>query len=431
MAHRGAGKNNNKRTATPPSYDTVKKGRPQTYSPPPLRINTVQNAKTKATQNTNKNQAANAMQKTSTLSSKSSPHKQQNKATTENNTNDKQSLPTTSEDEDEEDDINSTHSTSSQPHKINPKIPPIMLKGADWRKVAGKLMTTIPENSLEAKLFGPESIKIQCHDIELFRIVQKYLTTTGTAFHTFSLPEEKTLKIVIKGLLREISETEVLNELVQLGFTATNVRQFGKNDQKLPIHMVVLKNSPENKGIFNLRSMFYMAVKIERYKSNTPAQCYNCQKFGHSSVHCGSAPRCVKCAGNHKAKDCTKPSDEKPKCTNCEGEHTANYRKCPAFSQETEKRRPVNRNIIGQYTLSNLPSSTQTTQLNVNTPNLINSNMSYAERTKPRDNEIIKPILDQLENLVAVISSGNTEVQTIISTIVALLPLLLNLLNQL
>jgi len=122
---------------------------------------------------------------------------------------------------------------------------------------------TIPENSLEAKLFGPDSIKIHRHDIELFRIVQKYLTTTGTAIYTFSLPEERTLKIVIKGLLRKISETEVLNELVQLGFTATNVRQFGKNDQKLPIHMVVLKNSPENKGIFNLRSMFYMAVKVE------------------------------------------------------------------------------------------------------------------------------------------------------------------------
>jgi len=57
--------------------------------------------------------------------------------------------------------------------------------------------------------------------------------------------------------------------------------------------------------------------------------------------------------------------------------------------------------------------------------------MSYAERRKPKDSEIIKPISNQLENLVAVISSGNTDVQTIISTIVALLPLLLNLLNQL
>jgi len=55
--------------------------------------------------------------------------------------------------------------------------------------------------------------------------------------------------------------------------------------------MIALKNTPENKGIFNLRSLFYIAIKIERYKSNTPAQCYNWQKFGHSNLHCGASPR--------------------------------------------------------------------------------------------------------------------------------------------
>jgi len=83
-------------------------------------------------------------------------------------------------------------------------------------------------------------------------------------------PDERTLKIVIKSLLRDISDTEVSEELTNLGYTVTNVRQFGKQDQKLPIHMVVLKNTQKNKGIFNLRSLFYMAIKIERYKSNTP-----------------------------------------------------------------------------------------------------------------------------------------------------------------
>jgi len=438
MALGGAKKNGKKRTATPPSFDPVKKGRNQTYSPPPMRSNSNQNLKNKATQNTsvmsnhsdsNKSQAANTMQKNSTQSSEPSSPKYHNTILTEDNTYEVHTSATSSEDE--EYDNKSTHSSSSQQQKINPKIPPIILKGTDWRKVAGKLMTTIPENSLEAKSFGPESIKIQCYDIDLFRIVQKYLSTTGTEYHTYSLPEDRTLKIVIKGLLRDISETEVLEELVQLGFTAISVRQFGKNDHKLPIHMVVLKNTVENKGIFNLRSMFYMAIKIERYKSNTPAQCYNCQKFGHSSVHCGATPRCVKCAGNHKTKDCVKPADEKPKCTNCEGEHTANYRKCPAFSQETEKRHPINRKLIDQYIQTKHSSSVQMTSLDSNSPNIIKSNLTYAERTKLKDNTNIKPISDQLENLVAVISSGNTDVKMIISTIVALLPLLLNLLNQL
>lgn len=82
----------------------------------------------------------------------------------------------------------------------------------------------------------------------------------------------------------------------------TNVRQFSKQDHKLLIHIVVLNNTPKNKGIFNLRLLFYMAVKIERYKSNTPVKCYNCQQFGYSSLHCGASPRCIKCAGNSKTK---------------------------------------------------------------------------------------------------------------------------------
>jgi len=167
------------------------------------------------------------------------------------------------------------------------------------------------------------------------------LTNSNTEYHTLSLPVERILKIVIKGLLREITDTEVSEELTNLDYTVTNVRQFGKQDQKLPIHIVVFKNTPENKVIFNLRLLFYMAIEIERYESNTPAQCYNCQQFGHSSLYCCASPRCVKCAGNYKAKDCTKPPEEKPKCTNCEADYIANYKKCPAITQETEKRHPL------------------------------------------------------------------------------------------
>ncbi|GFQ98304.1 RNA-directed DNA polymerase from mobile element jockey [Trichonephila clavata] len=36
------------------------------------------------------------------------------------------------------------------------------------------------------------------------------------------------------------------------------------------------------------------------------AQCYRCQGFFHSSKFCTRTPRCVKCAGNHLAKECVK-----------------------------------------------------------------------------------------------------------------------------
>lgn len=190
--------------------------------------------------------------------------------------------------------------------------------------------------------------------------------------------------------------------------------------------MVVLKNTPENKGIFNLRSLFYMTVKIERYKSNAPAQCYNCQQFGHSSLHCGASPRCVKCAGKHKAKDCTKPLEVKPKCTNCNGDHTANYKKCPAITQESEKRRSLKPKILNQLTHAKIQPQIQNNATDSSNQNISHPNTSYAEHTKPKVNKSIS----ELQNLVVNISSENNDAKTIINTIVALLPLLLNLLNQ-
>lgn len=147
------------------------------------------------------------------------------------------------------------------------------------------------------------------------------------------------MKIVLKGLPRDINEREDFDELFNLGYEILNVPQFGKPENRLPIHMVTLKNTPENKAIFNLHNLFYMAIKVERYKSNTPAQCFNYQRFGHSIIHCGFEQRCVKCTGPHKAIQCVKTSEEKPKCINYDGDHTVNFKKCPTILQAIEAKR--------------------------------------------------------------------------------------------
>lgn len=75
-----------------------------------------------------------------------------------------------------------------------------------WIKVASKLMKTIPEGILRVKAYGTDSVKIQCFDVELFHNVLKYFTRTNTEFQSFSLPSKRTLEIVIKELLRNITE---------------------------------------------------------------------------------------------------------------------------------------------------------------------------------------------------------------------------------
>lgn len=55
-------------------------------------------------------------------------------------------------------------------------------------------------------------------------------------FHTFSLPSERTLRIVIKKLLTTITEQDDFHELKDQGFEHISVRQFGKPKKKLLIY---------------------------------------------------------------------------------------------------------------------------------------------------------------------------------------------------
>lgn len=93
-------------------------------------------------------------------------------------------------------------------------------------------MASIPEDSLQAKAYGPDSIRIQCADLEFFQIVQKYFTVTQTEIHTFSLFSERSLNIVIMGLLRSITNEEIFEELKTHGYEVTSSCQFGKLEKK-------------------------------------------------------------------------------------------------------------------------------------------------------------------------------------------------------
>lgn len=85
------------------------------------------------------------------------------------------------------------------------QIPLIFLTGLAWRQVDGKLMSTVPDGSHTEK----NSIKLQCCDSELFRIIQKYLHKNHIKFHTFQLAEKRLFKVIIKGLLPGITESEL------------------------------------------------------------------------------------------------------------------------------------------------------------------------------------------------------------------------------
>jgi len=296
-----------------------------------------------------------------------------------------------------------------------------------WRKVAPKLLTAIPAGAIHVSGHDATTVKITSIDSEVFRILQKYFHKTGTEFFTHPLREDRPLKVVIKGLTSDITETEITEELKDKGYEVKQVRQFGNSAKKLPIYLVILSSNPTNKLIFDEHSMFFMSVKVESYRANSPAQCFSCQRFGHSSLYCGYPPRCVKCAGSHLAKDCSKLREADPKCVNCEGTHTANYSKCPALLQEIAKRRPIRPNTMF------LPSQPRQVPPSTDTPLLPSlhsdpSTKSYASATSNGRamHSNLKKVITQLTELIPNLISGKIEIKDALITLLTILPLLLN-----
>lgn len=60
--------------------------------------------------------------------------------------------------------------------------------------------------------------------VDLFKASQKCLHEKNILFHTFNLPEEHTLKVVLRGIPTDITEEEVKLDLENRGFKPTPIK---------------------------------------------------------------------------------------------------------------------------------------------------------------------------------------------------------------
>lgn len=272
--------------------------------------------------------------------------------------------------------------------------------------------------------FSNNSFRLQASDTDIFRDVQRTLAELNINFHTFSLPSERTLKVLLRGIPNFYSEDEVKTDLEILGFNVTLVRQFLKEGRKLPMYMVTLPCNSDSKEIFNLDSLFYVRIKVEPYKTSGPSQCFACQGFGHSSSHCNHTARCVKCGDNHTTKSCQKTPDQPPRCCNCNGEHTANYRQCPAYIKASTTKKLNPQDITPPPLPTTLQTSISTTGTNQNTyARVLSSSKSQLAPVHPI-NKTNSNLIDILNHAIFQISNASNFKDTILLAISAIVSLI-------
>lgn len=75
---------------------------------------------------------------------------------------------------------------------------------------------------------------------DIYRQIQKLLLEHKVPFHTFNLPEDRSLKVVPCGI-PDIIEENVKSDLENRGFEIKFVKRFGTAGKSVPICVVYIK----------------------------------------------------------------------------------------------------------------------------------------------------------------------------------------------
>ncbi|GFR21876.1 nucleic-acid-binding protein from transposon X-element [Trichonephila clavata] len=229
-----------------------------------------------------------------------------------------------------------TSATSGTPVVTAPQkkhhVPPITINNVSNQAALLKHLQGVTKLKLEAKLIGTK-FRIYPQTPYAYTLIRRYIEENSLEGYTYMLPEDRKLRAVIRGLPIDMPPMEIISDLATQGYQIEECHNMvsRKTGAPMPLFMLSMERSEQHKSIFqNVTSIAFVKVIVEILrKKYGPPQCYRCQGFFHSSKFCTRTPRCVKCAGNHLAKECEKELNDKPKCCLCGGEHPANFLGCP------------------------------------------------------------------------------------------------------
>lgn len=219
-------------------------------------------------------------------------------------------------------------------------VPLIITESQKW----GRISKIIKSKNLvynKAKMVK-QGVHLEPATEEDYRGIFHLLKNEKVEFYTYQLKSEKRLKVVIRGVLTDIPETEISNDLHEQGYPVTKVKRMkGRNKQDIPLVLVELDK--QFKSIYNnLRFCCGLSVTTESLKIREGiVQCHKCQKFGHTQANCHTSYRCMKCGAAHSTHECTKSPTSDAHCANCGGAHLSTFIRCTENPNNPANRPPT------------------------------------------------------------------------------------------
>ena len=120
----------------------------------------------------------------------------------------------------------------------------------------------------EAKFLSLE-MQILPERIEDYRAIVAHLDKKRWAYHTFQLPEKKTLHVALRVIPVGVSNEEVRDDLESHGLHPTKITRLTamRNGEKVPIQLVVIQVPRDEKRVYDIKSVCSLRVRVEAQRS--------------------------------------------------------------------------------------------------------------------------------------------------------------------
>lgn len=208
---------------------------------------------------------------------------------------------------------------------------------------AHNLMKQITALSSEKPIFKVKNTHIifKSKNVADYRTTKTLLNSNNIEYYTHAERSSKLIRFAIKNIHYSTPIDEIKTDLIEqnIGFISVarlqrKLKYEQNNQKKLPANSILLVTTQEYaEKVYNLTEILNQRVLIEPFISTQIVQCFNCQKYGHTSTGCNLKTVCVICTGEHRSNQCPTKNSKEAKCANCKGSHPASYRGCSVHKQ--------------------------------------------------------------------------------------------------
>lgn len=295
-----------------------------------------------------------------------------------------------------------TDDTLNETTTAAPKPPPIFIPNVEnIGRMVNNINKIISNTDYHYKALRDGQVRLVVHKVDAYRKLIQHLDAAKIIYHTFQLKQERSFRVVIKGLHHSTSISDIKAMFLSLGHQVRSVRNIVSRVTKQPLPMFFVDVDPNenNKEIYAITSFENANFIIEAPKKfNDIVQCHRCQDFGHTKTYCRRTFRCVKCGLDHPTAECKKQANTPPKCVHCLGNHTANYKGCASYQKILNDRTTgTNGNHNFRPTYTNF-SSNLNKNLNHFMPN--SNSQSYAQAVRGDQHDTNNSVLGKIEALL-------------------------------